>query len=153
MKTCKTCGIEKPLEAFYAHPDTKLGVGTHCKKCISDKGRGTYDPRRGRESYARRRDTILARLKKVRDDRKMEYIELLNGRCRDCGIKPGDLWPVDIFDFHHLDSESKDIEIGPMLKKKNQERVLLELKKCVLLCANCHRRRHAWPEFSALPKE
>ena len=45
---------------------------------------------------------------------------------------------------HHLDSESKEFNIGDALRRKlSPKRVVLELSKCVCLCQNCHAKVHA----------
>ncbi len=33
MKTCRLCKVEKVETDFYAHPDTKDRLSSHCKKC------------------------------------------------------------------------------------------------------------------------
>lgn len=47
-------------------------------------------------------------------------------------------------DFHHLDREKKEFNIG---FAKNWgwgiERIKREIEKCIILCANCHRKVHA----------
>ena len=46
--------------------------------------------------------------------------------------------------FHHIDSNEKEIEVS---KAPNRgwsiERMLEEIKKCQVLCFNCHRKLHA----------
>jgi hypothetical protein len=42
-------------------------------------------------------------------------------------------------DFHHLGD--KDMVISQMLGMKD-ERLMAEIAKCVVLCANCHRKHH-----------
>jgi hypothetical protein len=51
-------------------------------------------------------------------------------------------WPVACFDFHHT-TKAKEKNIGHILMKKDWEAVKLEASKCVVVCATCHRRRHA----------
>ena len=46
------------------------------------------------------------------------------------------------FDFHHTDPTTKDYDWN-RLRLKSWEAIIGELAKCVLLCANCHRIRHA----------
>jgi hypothetical protein len=43
-------------------------------------------------------------------------------------------------DFHHLNK--KDMSVASMLGM-NDDRVKEEILKCVVLCANCHRKHHA----------
>jgi predicted HNH restriction endonuclease len=62
----------------------------------------------------------------------------LGGRCMLCGF---DKYHVSL-DLHHLDAREKD----PNFARKrgwSWERVEKELKKCVLLCKNCHTAVHA----------
>lgn len=74
---------------------------------------------------------------------KLKAIEYLGGSCADCG---GVYHPA-AFDFHHLDPSIKELHPGQALSGK-WERARAELDKCVLLCANCHRTRHATEQFN-----
>jgi hypothetical protein len=57
-----------------------------------------------------------------------------------------------VLDFHHLDSTKKDRNVSMLLNnKRSLDRVVNEMKKCVVLCANCHRKHHAG--ILDLPKE
>lgn len=57
--------------------------------------------------------------------------------CMDCGI----INPV-VLDFHHV-GDDKTKNISHMITKGySLERIQLEINKCVVLCANCHRIRH-----------
>jgi predicted HNH restriction endonuclease len=62
-------------------------------------------------------------------------VALLGGKCQICGY---DRCPAAM-DFHHLDPSEKDFSISESTDWDNIER---ELKKCVLLCATCHREVH-----------
>lgn len=65
--------------------------------------------------------------------------DLKRGRpCVDCG---GTFDPVAM-DFDHLDGASKSSGISQMVRGGwSMERVLTEIAKCELVCANCHRVR------------
>lgn len=67
---------------------------------------------------------------------KKEMIEHMGGKCEDCEGS----FHYAVFEFHHL--EEKDYE-WTKLRLLKRETILQELKKCILLCANCHRLRHA----------
>ena len=70
-------------------------------------------------------------------DYKLRAVEYKGGQCEDCKGK----FPACAYDFHHLDPSQKDFMIGR--GGKDWGPVKTELDKCVLLCANCHRIRHA----------
>ncbi len=76
-----------------------------------------------------------------RDQRKRKAVEYLGDRCVDCGYQT-DL--VTVYDFHHKDKSEKTKEISYLITANvSWERLKRELDKCILLCANCHRIRHA----------
>ena len=53
---------------------------------------------------------------------------------------------VSCLDFHHRCNMKKDISISTAVNKGwSQESIKKELKKCDVLCANCHRKLH-WRE-------
>jgi hypothetical protein len=46
------------------------------------------------------------------------------------------------FDFHHVDPTQKTIGIAQMLIGHSKKSILAEITKCIVLCANCHRKLH-----------
>lgn len=61
--------------------------------------------------------------------------------CRYCGRNN----PAQL-DFHHRDSDEKGMAIGEMVTYGyGTESLREEMKKCDVLCANCHRRAHHEP--------
>jgi len=68
---------------------------------------------------------------------KAAAVSYLGGKCQRCG------WSGNLsgFDFHHP-NDDKEFGIG---KESNRSwKVLVrELKKCELLCSNCHRAEHS----------
>jgi hypothetical protein len=72
-------------------------------------------------------------------ERKKQLIKIAGGECCDCGYKKN----ISALEFHHLNPDKKSFGID--LRKcscANWERLVEEVKKCVLICANCHRERH-----------
>jgi predicted HNH restriction endonuclease len=63
-------------------------------------------------------------------------VAYLGGKCSICGYEKC----VNAFDFHHVNALEKDFTISS--KMSSWEKIERELKKCVLLCANCHREVH-----------
>jgi hypothetical protein len=68
---------------------------------------------------------------------KQKLIEMLGGKCQMCQGQ----FHHAAFDFHHR--ENKVENISSMFDSKSETEVLKEVKKCTLLCANCHRIHHA----------
>lgn len=60
--------------------------------------------------------------------------------CSDCGFNFSEF--PECCDFHHIDPSEKDFVIR-IAVSYSIERALKEISKCVPLCANCHRIRHA----------
>ena len=58
--------------------------------------------------------------------------------CVDCG----EAHPATL-DFHHVDPKEKERSLGDIGKYGwSRAKALAEIAKCVILCANCHRKRH-----------
>ena len=72
-----------------------------------------------------------------RDERKEKLVEYFQNKCYDCGGK----FPICCYDFHHINPLDKKFEIAPRLDG-NFDTIMEEAKKCVMICANCHRVRH-----------
>lgn len=70
--------------------------------------------------------------------RKQNLIQVLGGKCQICGF---DLF-ADALEFHHEDPTKKDYGISSKGTCHDIETDLNEVKKCFLLCANCHRGVH-----------
>ncbi len=65
---------------------------------------------------------------------KQKAVEFLGGKCQRCGYNKC----LRALQFHHVDSSSKEFGIADKGVTRAWSKVVEELKKCVLLCANCH---------------
>lgn len=63
--------------------------------------------------------------------RRNKYIEMLGGKCAYCPSQEN-------LQFDHKDANDKTLNIGKLLNYA-EEKVLKELEKCQLLCADCHK--------------
>jgi hypothetical protein len=69
--------------------------------------------------------------------RKVKAVELLGGKCCICGYAKN----LAAMDFHHVDPSTKEF-VWQKLSRKPWNVVIDELKKCCLLCKNCHAEFH-----------
>lgn len=71
--------------------------------------------------------------------RKIEIVESLGGKCSRCGYADN----LAAFHFHHRDPKVKSFRLDlRAISNRKIEAVLLEVDKCILLCANCHAEYH-----------
>lgn len=66
-------------------------------------------------------------------------VHYLGGECEDCGYNKS----ISAMEFHHRDPSQKDFSIAGSGVTRSFESMKVELDKCKLLCANCHREEHA----------
>ena len=114
---CVCCGKLKSNTEFNKNLRNKTGFHSHCKECRNLKR------------------------KEERRQNKIEAINYKGGKCNDCG----NVFHQAVFEFHHIDPKEKDIDPCHLINGASKgltEKAKLELDKCVLLCANCHRIRH-----------
>lgn len=73
---------------------------------------------------------------RVNHKKKMKAIEIYGQyKCKICGYKKC----TTSLSFHHLDPNEKDGRIMQM----SLDNIMSEIKKCILVCGNCHREIHA----------
>jgi endogenous inhibitor of DNA gyrase (YacG/DUF329 family) len=82
--------------------------------------------------------------KKRHISRKYELINLMGGKCTICGYDKN----YASLEFHHLIPKEKEFPLDARhLSNSSITSLLKEAKKCILLCANCHRELHN-PDFN-----
>ena len=83
-----------------------------------------------------------------RKRRKTNLLEVLGGKCIICGF---DEFP-EALEFHHVNPKQKSFGIGSShAVTKSLDAQLEEMKKCVLLCSNCHKGVHA--QYYTIPSD
>lgn len=137
MKQCSKCNLNKPLSDFYCR---KTGLRANeyyekCKDCYRSRGRNYYNENREKQ-------LMLALLRKRRyKEERRKFIEGLkyNKPCMDCKK----IFPPWIMDFDHREGALKVGSISRMAvtDTSNFEKIKIEIAKCDLVCANCHRQR------------
>ena len=116
-KYCSKCNTIKNKTDFYKVKSTSNVLQSKCKMC--------------------NHNNVKARAKSI----KLRMLEYKGNRCVDCGLQLKDT-KACVFDFHHLDPLTKDINFD-IIRWKNWETIKNELDKCIILCSNCHRIRHS----------
>ena len=76
-------------------------------------------------------------IKNHRKKRKQDIVYIMGDRCCLCGYNKCQ----SALELHHLNPKNKDFTISQT--SKQLETVIDEIKKCILVCANCHREIHA----------
>lgn len=76
----------------------------------------------------------------IRKALKKALVEKKGGVCQKCGYNKS----LSALEFHHLDPNLKDFSIGDYTSGQNVNiaKAFIEVEKCILLCANCHREIH-----------
>jgi hypothetical protein len=128
-KRCPLCDVTKPVDAFHlwTHRD---GRQVYCKSCRkaydADYHRRTWGERRRRQKQHRQREfAAWARSLKA-------------GRpCADCGGH----YPPEALQWDHLPGAQKTANVSDLVRRGSRARVLEEIEKCELVCANCHAAR------------
>jgi len=131
MKKCSKCNIEKDLSEFFFKNKEKGILHACCKECKRDLDRKSYHNNSERKQKIRKR---------ANEQKKyiLEYIRRVKSisSCNMCGDKR---WYV--LDFHHIkDKEFNITDLGT--RGASIEKFKREIRKCITLCANCHREVH-----------
>ena len=127
MKICSACKVEKPLSEFYKAKLCPGGLAYTCKRCADEHNRKTRhkNPEKTRAHRKRSGDKFRQEMKTFKQ----------NHGCKICG----ELDPICL-ELHHLDPNVKDFNPSSATSRKL---FYEEANKCVVLCANCHRKVHA----------
>lgn len=163
---------EKPYSCFGKDKSTKSGLYCYCKDCAAIKRKKyageqrrqwtnewrsrnvEHVRQRSRERYAANLDRGRAIQRRYREknrdlvlqrgrNRKMrirQYVAEYKASygCIDCGEKD-----ATVLDLHHRNRSDKLMAVSQLLNKASFDSVIVEMGKCYVVCANCHRRRHA----------
>lgn len=139
MKTCSKCKTEKPESDYFVKDKSTGRLHTQCKSCYKAH-RKSYQ----REHYIKYRAEYLLRASTRREKLRKEFrdnilLYLDNKVCAECGESD-----IRTFEFAHIDSTTKTFNISQAVRLgRSWEEVAQEIKKCRVLCANCHKKETA----------
>jgi hypothetical protein len=108
--------------------------GSHNTK-VDDPSRPTLRKRDYRKIPIEKRRQYARRAVERGHERKDKLIEMSGGACERCGYSGCRA----ALDFHHKDSAKKNFNlVTNNLWSKPWDTIVIEWKKCSLLCKNCH---------------
>lgn len=139
MKECKNCKQTKKDSEFNIKKSNRDRLHSLCKTCQRAKYREYWknaDPEIKKPIYAKNK----LRNKQKWKEAKIALNALKNFLgCVACGEND-----CCCIEFHHLNPTEKKDNIGDMVRYRCSFNTLLtEIKKCISLCSNCHRKFHA----------
>jgi hypothetical protein len=142
-KTCSKCKKTKPVQQFSKSSRRKDGRQDWCKECTRIRDKERYHE--SKEQHKK--------WNKTRVDKNFNKVTdyLCTNKCADCGESD----PV-VLEFDHRDPSKKVDDIANMIRYASWKRIEKEMKKCDVVCANCHKRRTAkkfkWKRYTRLHK-
>lgn len=116
IRKCKIC--EKVFE-------TKSSTRIYCYECSGNSIRSDNETRKHQKTILRR-------------NMKLQAIKMLGGKCSICGYNKC----VDALEFYHKNPKEKEFKLGSG-NTMSWEEYKNELKKCILVCSNCHKEIHS----------
>ena len=81
---------------------------------------------------------LIKEVVRAQQRKKAYAVSQFGGKCQLCGYDKC----IDALEFHHLNKKDKKFSPSQIINSWSWERALIELKKCILVCANCHREQH-----------
>lgn len=128
-KTCSLCKEEKELSSFNKRSSSKDKHQARCRVCENAVSKNHYLS--NKDYYGLKRDKNRNKYRDVNRNLKE------TAPCSDCGK----YYPYFVMDWDHREGEDKISEVSRLLQQGTINKMLLEVKKCDLVCSNCHRMR------------
>lgn len=114
---------------YYSKPGNKEKLAAYHKKYLKKHPR--VKPKQTQEARDKNNELQRNRI----NSKRQKLINQLGDKCSDCHKS----FPSCAYDFHHVNPKDKS---HPIRFSQSWDKILKEAKKCVLLCACCHRIRH-----------
>ena len=143
MRICTKCRVEKPESEYFMKDKTTGRLHAQCKTCYQVHRQTYYAQhyKNYREQYLKRARTRREQLRNEFRERLIAY--LTDKACELCGEND-----LRVLEFDHLDPTLKQFEISQATRLGYAwEATLTEIKKCRILCANCH-KKHTAKQFN-----
>ena len=132
MRRCSRCNKDQIDEEFNFKKKSMGLRQRMCRSCTRKLIRNHYY--KNRQYYLNKSQR---RNKAIRDELRKYVLNNLNSHpCVDCGEKD----PI-VLEFDHQHSKLDTIS---NLIRYSKRKIIVEMAKCVIRCANCHRRKTAF---------
>ena len=131
-KVCAKCKVDKNIDQFRVRGD-KTGPTAYCKPCQQAFDREYWQKTKTKRKAQRKINDSNVRIRNVKEVR--NYLK--NHPCIDCGESD----PI-VLEFDHLGYKVHSIS-NLVRRRAAIKKLFTEIKKCVVRCANCHRRKTA----------
>ncbi len=128
-KICSSCKIEKNRYDFRRDSSRKDGYQHICKLCARGRARSLYT----KKYYKKYRPVQNERISK----NVFGINQYKSQGCVKCPEKE-----LVCLDLHHTDPNEKDFTIS-QARTLSWSKIEKELKKCIVVCRNCHAKLHA----------
>lgn len=113
VSKCPKCKKIINIENFYKRRNN-TGLSPYCKKCTNSQ--------------------TLKRQRNLKE----KAVLYKGGKCENCGYCKC----IGALEFHHTNPKEKEFSLSQIRSTSWNNKIEEELKKCLLLCANCHRETH-----------
>ena len=127
---CSKCDQIKVLSEFTKNKAKKEGYNNYCKQCNKEYQKTHYENNK----------IYYIDKKNIRKESIKNFINRIKrlSQCSKCSEKD-----IACLDFHHVNDLEKDFNISIALQLGVSMSILKkELRKCIILCSNCHRKLH-----------
>jgi hypothetical protein len=107
------------------------------KRRMYDDAHRAHNNELARANYARHRESYIKKSNKITKERRERFKEFKRTqKCSWCGEAH-----ESCIEFHHRDPSEKDFQISS-ISHYPWNTIMEEIKKCDVLCSNCHRKTH-----------
>ena len=128
MRECSKCGRTLQDDSFCFKNKKKNKRQSACNECNRQYTRKHY--RRNVQYYVEKKN------RKAKETKQKIVDYLLGKACFDCGETD-----IRVLQFDHRDPLLKEFSIADTTKGCSWNRIIAEIEKCDIRCANCHIKR------------
>ena len=139
MRTCTVCLKIKPNNEYFYRDKRAEKLHSQCKSCYIEKRRKTWKQYYHKHG-SKYRQNAVERNRRIKDLLRQQMMNYLSDKsCVQCGVND-----IRVLDFDHIDPSKKSFSISQAITNtRSWDVILKEIKKCQILCSNCHKIKTA----------